>query len=105
MSRLPGVLEDTRWLLEAVCASVDPELWFPQKRRGPAPAEAPEDPAIAICRSCPVRVSHCLPYARALESGLPLEFRFGIFAGRTPRQRWLDDSRAMARDQAMAEAG
>ena len=47
------------WLADALCAQVDPDLWFPE------PGQSSE-PAKRICRECPVRVQ-C--EQRAIDNG------------------------------------
>lgn len=61
------------WLDFALCAEVDPELFFPEK--GGSTREAR-----AVCRECPV-TSQCLEWA------LENDERFGIFGGKTERER------------------
>ena len=61
------------WTLDALCAQVDPELFFPEK--GGSTREA-----IAVCRSCEVR-------AECLQAALDNEERFGIWGGLSERQR------------------
>jgi WhiB family redox-sensing transcriptional regulator len=61
------------WVTRAVCAQVDPDLWFPEK--GGATREAKK-----VCMSCPVR-DECLEYALANEE------RFGIWGGKSERER------------------
>lgn len=43
------------WVDEALCAQVDPDLWFPEK------GDSLSDPK-RICESCPARID-CLEYA------------------------------------------
>lgn len=67
------------WMSEAVCASVDPELWFPPKSGSSAPAKR-------ICNGfrgsppCPV-MAECLSYA------LDHDERFGVWGGKSERER------------------
>lgn len=76
----------TPWTTSALCAQVDPEMWFPEKGGvGYAPARR-------ICMRCPVR-PECLDDAMTSET--PGE-RNGMRAGLTPRQR----DRAAAADHA-----
>jgi WhiB family redox-sensing transcriptional regulator len=60
------------WMGKAACAGADPELFFP------APGESAE-PALAICRGCPVRL-HCLQ--DALEHPA-----WGVWGGFSERNR------------------
>lgn len=64
-----------KWREQAACRDVDPAIFFPE--RG-------EDTRLAksICAECPV-VAECLDYA--LHAGL----KFGIFGGKSERQRRL----------------
>jgi hypothetical protein len=73
------------WVAAAVCAQVDPALWFPEKGGNNGPAKA-------ICYSCPVRVD-CLEYALRQEIAVD-----GIWGGtsvvdrrRIRRERGIDD--------------
>lgn len=50
---------DLSWKTQAVCAQIDPELWFPDLERQGAYAKS-------ICKTCPVQVE-CLNYAIANE--------------------------------------
>jgi WhiB family redox-sensing transcriptional regulator len=65
---------DTRWMDDAYCRGIDPELFYPE--RGESTAEAK-----AVCRGCAVR-AQCLEYA--LTS--PLE-KFGVWGGLSERER------------------
>lgn len=51
---------DWDWRLEAACRSVDPDLFFPLGRTGPAVDHI--EAAKAVCRQCRVR-GHCLDFA------------------------------------------
>lgn len=62
------------WMKGAVCASVDPELWFPAKEADPGFR------AKRICRSCPVRIE-CLAYAMANDEP------YGIWGGKSRQER------------------
>jgi len=69
-----GELEELSWREDALCAQVDPELFYPVK--GGSTREAR-----AICAQCPV-TGPCLEFALADDAG-----RFGIWSGTTERQR------------------
>ena len=58
---------------EGLCAQTDPEAFYPEPRE-------PAAPAIAVCHRCPVRVE-CLEYA------LTHDERFGVWGGRSARER------------------
>ena len=64
------------WELEAVCRTVDPDIFFPVS---PGKASAAE-PAKAICRRCPVRL-------KCLQGALEREEVVGIWGGMTTRER------------------
>lgn len=64
---------DLAWQEDAGCAEVDPELWFPEK--GGSVREAK-----GVCGECLVR-AECLEYA--LDTGQ----RFGIWGGKSERER------------------
>jgi WhiB family redox-sensing transcriptional regulator len=65
---------DPSWAASGACRRHDPDLWF-------ADADTkPGKQAVAICRTCPVRVP-CLAYALSVP-GLD-----GIWAGTTPNKR------------------
>ena len=63
------------WHDDAACASIDPELWFPE-----VGAAASTGAARAVCAACPVR-TECL--TAALERGE----QHGIWGGLTTRER------------------
>jgi WhiB family redox-sensing transcriptional regulator len=64
---------DLTWQLDALCAQVDPEIFFPEK--GGSTREAK-----ATCLGCDVR-AECLTYA------LITDQRFGIWGGLSERDR------------------
>lgn len=61
------------WTEAALCAQVDPELWFPEKG-------GTTEPAKAVCARCDVK-AECLDYALAHGE------RFGIWGGVSERTR------------------
>jgi len=61
------------WQQRALCAQVDPELWFPEKSGSPRGAKA-------ICARCPV-ITDCREWA--LETGEA----FGVLGGLSARER------------------
>jgi hypothetical protein len=94
MTALPDVAHD--WMLEARCASVDPELFYPE------PGGSPRN-AIAICADCPVR-KPCLQ--RALEhEAQPGETPYGIWGGLTAVQRAGILGRTTVRTKPCPECG
>lgn len=70
MTALP---EPEPWMTQAVCASVDAELFYPEK--GGSVREAKK-----VCSGCPV-AAECLTFA------LMAGERFGVWGGTTERQR------------------
>lgn len=70
---LRDLLKPQPWMDDALCAEVDPELWFPEK--GGA-----VEPARAICQRCTV-AAECLDYA------LTNNERFGMWGGVSERTR------------------
>jgi WhiB family redox-sensing transcriptional regulator len=76
------------WTADALCAQVDPEMFFPENG-------GTSEPAKAICRRCPVR-AECLEYA--LDHGE----RYGIFGGLSERERRKIEKLNLRRDQIVA---
>lgn len=62
------------WTQRALCAQIDPELWFPEGK-GQSPKSARE-----FCRSCPV-LEECREYA------IERNIKHGIWGDTTPRER------------------
>lgn len=65
--------EPAEWTLDALCAQVDPELWFPDKGGSTGDAKR-------ICMECPVR-AECLQYA------LDHEEIHGVWGAKSYRER------------------
>lgn len=88
------------WHEEALCAQVDPELFFPETSGSTL---APK----RVCRACPVR-AECLDWVMAQEAGIDRDHRFGVAGGLSPRERYrLARQRRRdtgARDQQQGEA-
>lgn len=61
------------WMSEGICSQVDGDLWFPEKGSSTAPAKR-------ICMGCPVR-------ERCLEWALDNNERFGVYGGKSERDR------------------
>lgn len=59
LAELAALAAGQPWMNRALCAEVDPELWFP----GPG---QPNTTAKTICARCDVRAA-CLAYALSLE--------------------------------------
>jgi WhiB family redox-sensing transcriptional regulator len=69
-----GLLGDApEWRDRALCAQVDPELWFPEKGSSPNDAKR-------MCGRCDVKAD-CLEYALAHDE------RFGVWGGLSERER------------------
>lgn len=60
------------WTVAAVCATTNPDAWFPE------PGTSTK-PATTVCQTCPVR-AECLDYAVRTNQ------RDGIWGGMTPQQ-------------------
>ena len=69
----PADLAELEWQDQALCAQVDPEIFFPEK------GGSTRDPK-RVCRACSVR-AECLEYA------LDTDQRFGIWGGFSERER------------------
>lgn len=67
------VLRPSDWHLDALCAQVDPEIFFPEKGYSAASARS-------ICARCEVK-DRCL--AEALDN----KERFGVWGGTVPQER------------------
>lgn len=76
------------WMAEGLCREVDADLFFPEWGNEFAAAVSPA-PAQRICAQCPV-TAECLEYA------LDRDERYGVWAGKTPRQ--LADIRKQRRN-------
>lgn len=70
-----AILAWEEWMQRSACLDIDPELFYPSK--GDAPRSRT---ARRICGGCPVR-DECLAYA------VKHHEVFGIWGGRTPRER------------------
>lgn len=73
MSIIAEVLMPPEWTKRALCAEVDPEIFFPQAGDKTAYVKK-------ICKACSVRVE-CLKYS------LQNNERFGVWGGLTERDR------------------
>lgn len=71
----------TDWWEQAVCARVDPEVWFPASRRIAELNRAKE-----LCADCPVR-AQCLDEAMRAEGAAGASNRSGVFGGQSPTAR------------------
>lgn len=73
--RIPDaiILDEEPWMASGLCAETDPEAFFPEKGGSTRPAKK-------VCASCPV-MAECLEYA------LRTDQRFGIWGGKSERER------------------
>lgn len=69
----PTEARDLAWQADALCAQVDPELFFPEKGGSGTPAKN-------ICRSCDV-AAECLEYS------LLINAEFGVWGGLSAKAR------------------
>ena len=63
------------WTDEGICRQVSPDLWFPDLGDSGAAKEAKK-----VCAGCPVRLI-------CLETALQRGERFGVWGGKTERER------------------
>lgn len=68
------------WQDLAACAKEDPEIFYPEKRKGSRAIEKMQRQAKQICASCPVQV-------RCLEDSFAAREEFGIWGGVTEQER------------------
>lgn len=68
-----GTGEHPKWMDDALCLEVDPEMFFPEKGQSPRDAKR-------ICAKCEVR-EDCLLWA------LDRHERMGIWGGKTAKER------------------
>lgn len=67
------------WEEDALCAQVGGQLFFPE-------AHEEISSAREVCRRCPV-TRECLDLALEMERGSSRALRFGVWGGKSPRQR------------------
>lgn len=74
---------DDLWA-QAACRKpgMDPGMWFPDD----ADVDT-QNRAIRLCHQCPLAI-HCLEMAMDCEKRKGEKYRFGIFGGTTPQQRY-----------------
>jgi len=77
-------LRAERWMLDAACRGLDPDMFFPLKAGGPG--VAPYKEAKRVCDACPVRAD-CLAWAMDAEGFASKGYRFGMLGGLTPMER------------------
>jgi WhiB family transcriptional regulator, redox-sensing transcriptional regulator len=71
--------DGTNWRQQAACRTVDPDLFFSDRR-------IDRDAARRVCRDCPVKAL-CLDTAMKDEIGQPHARRSGVYGGATVSQR------------------
>ena len=81
------ILERPDWQEKSACRGVPHEIFFPEN---PGGQEAVYNQALSFCEKCSVR-KQCLDYAMEFERGK--RDRFGMFGGKTPRQRVMLDKK------------
>lgn len=72
---LAAITTPQPWMTDAVCATVDPDLWYPERGDGYSSRWAKR-----VCRACPV-IAECLAYA--LDQGE----EYGIWGGTSANER------------------
>ena len=75
---------------DAACIGKPPHWFFPDDNGEANRSRDGYLYALAVCRHCPVREA-CLDYAMAAERDA--RWRFGVFGGMTPHERWIHDPR------------
>jgi WhiB family redox-sensing transcriptional regulator len=90
LPELLGLGPSEKWVQFGLCAQTDPEAYFPEKGMSTAAAKS-------VCEGCPVR-AECLEYAVARNE------RFGVWGGRSERERRPLVQARRAADAASAES-
>lgn len=75
------ILERPDWQERAACKGMPSEIFFPDN---PGGQESVYNQALKFCENCEVQ-QKCLDFAMEFEIGK--RDRFGMFGGKTPRQR------------------
>lgn len=73
MPKVPLTWDQAEWVNAALCAQVDPELFFPGKGESTAPAKR-------VCGGCPVK-------AECLEWALANTMSHGVWGGQSDQER------------------
>ena len=71
------------WSNKAACRGQDIDKWFKPKYGD----------ARKVCKGCPV-ARECLAFALRIEKGTPRRFRYGLWGGKGPEERWQLDETA-----------
>lgn len=77
---LSGDFDDQPWAVDALCAQIGGDFWFPDKDGTGEPGQNHARQAKKICAACPVR-NQCLAYA------IDHDERYGIWGGLSERER------------------
>lgn len=81
----PGEPLTDSWEHAAICAGIDPELFYPSSYTG-ADGRYQTQLALMLCSACPVR-AFCLNAVLEREGRLTADNRYGIWGGMTPLDR------------------
>lgn len=68
------------------CRQGDPEFWFPASFTS-AEGRVQAAAAAEVCETCPARRA-CLEQILAIEGGSGAHYRYGVYGGYTPDQRF-----------------
>jgi WhiB family redox-sensing transcriptional regulator len=69
MSVLSFIYDEAPWMEQALCAQIDPEIFYPEDSYGGVLGHKQVATAKAICESCPVK-GECLEYGMSEEWGI-----------------------------------
>jgi len=75
------------WRMRAACAEIGHQPFFPEGTSWP---RISYEPALKVCRSCPVQ-AECLEWALAADE------RYGVWGGKTPEERSAITGRKVSR--------
>jgi WhiB family redox-sensing transcriptional regulator len=78
------------WEAQAACKPYPLDWFFPVRNNGRGGTFHLYDAARTICRQCPVR-AECLADALEQETGSGCGYRYGMFGGLTPNERYTLD--------------
>lgn len=83
----------------AVCASIDPEFWFPDGARRQEHRKQMEQARKICLYQCPLELV-CLERAMAAEVGKSKDERHGVYGGKTPEERAALEGKRLAEARA-----
>lgn len=79
------------WGKQAACRELSAEeadrIFFPPEGHATRSKDVDYTEALSFCNRCPVK-DECLAVALTAEAGASKGSRYGIFGGRSPRERW-----------------